>query len=327
MKKTSAWLEAHPSLGLALAAAATLCGVFLQCPAGGITATLPLGFCLYLAAAFFHRNVIFPPALAAVVALAYGFGLGIASPFAFAGLAALSALAAAGVLAFLRLIRQKKKALFLLPALALLALGAVLSCLFYGTPGAYLTADAEARDYAARRYPDQTFTRISGYRDPVANLRHFDFSYDYEGNTLTSIILFGDTVKDGFLEDRMAFSQEARRSDFIEALRDGEENILVEPDGFSEDLAARDVIPGVYGAYDAALEGDMCFSFTFRKEKTQKRDFALAIRDVLALLSEKGLTCHRLRFVALSSGAPVYECVTAPDTPQEELLDLITRVS
>ena len=325
MKKIAAWLDAHPSFALALSAVFTASGVVLGSPASGLAATLPVSFCLFLAAAWVRRGAIFSAVLTAVLSLAYGFGLGIASPFVFAGASVLSVLAAAGAVALVRLARRRKKALLFLPALVLTAGGILLPFLTCGTPSGYLAAGQDTRDYLAKRYPDQTFTRVVTYRDPAAKAWHADVSYTYEGNALTSVVLFGDTVTDGFLADRMAFSQETRRSTLIEALRTGEESILVEPDGFSGDLTARDVVPGVYGAYDQALEGEMCFSLTFRKEKTQKRDFALAIRDAMAILKDAGIDYHRIRFVALSAGEPVYECSVAPDTPQEELLDLITR--
>ena len=167
---------------------------------------------------------------------------------------------------------------------------------------------------------------MDGYRDPALEAWHCDCAYACEGNELSSVILFGDEVEDGFLKDRMALAQEPRRTAFIEALRDGEEGVLVEPDGYSDALAARDVIPGVYGESDPTLEEEMRFSVSFRREMTRKRDFALAIRDVTDTLREKGLTYDALRFVALSAGEPVYECTVSPDTAPEELLDLIVRV-
>lgn len=326
MKKIASWLAAHTSFALALSGVSVFFGVVLSCPSSALAATLPLGFCFFLAASLVSRGWIFQAVLAAVLSLAYAFGMGVASPFIFAGEALLSVLTALSLAACLRACKRSGKKALWIPAAVLLLLGAALPLVLYGTPAEYLAARTGARRYLETRYPDQVFTRVDGYRDPALNVWHCDCSYTYEGNSLSSVILFGENTKDGFLEDRVAFAQEPRRSALIEALRDGEEGVLVEPDGFSQALADRDVIPGVYGEEDAALNEEMRFSVTFRREKTQKREFALAIREVTELLREKNLSYDALRFVAVSAGEPVYECTVTPDIAPEELLDLIIRV-
>ncbi|MBP5288685.1 MAG: hypothetical protein J6Z79_02285 [Clostridia bacterium] len=324
MSHITKWLDARPSLAAALAGALLFLGAAAGCPVSGMVAVFPVSFCLFVAAFFLKGNLLFQGVLTAVFSLGCGFARGVSAPFVYGGAMLLLALAAAGLVACLKRVKQKK--LFWIFALLAALPGVILPLFLYGTPGAYLAAGARARAYLADRYPDQEFTAAESYRDPVLGVWHCDCSYLNEDNVLTSVILFGDTVEDGFLADRMAFSQEVRRSALIEALRDGKEEILTEPDGFSEELASREVVPGVYGKYDQTLEKEMRFSLTFRREKAQKQAFALAIRDTMDLLREKDLSYDALRFTAISAGAPVYECTVTGETAPEELMDLIRRI-
>ena len=254
MKKAVLWLYAHGPLARAVAAGLITLGVLLGCPAVGITATLPLSFCLFVPAALLCGPFLLPAAVSLILSLALGFGMRMASPFVFAGEMCLVALAASGLAVCLKkAVGEKKKKWFAAAAVLALA-GIVLPAVLYGAPWQYLSAGRRAKNYFAERYPDQSFTRICGYRDPLAGAWRFECDYVYDGNTLTSAVLFGkDGVEDGFLKDRVAFEQEPRRSALIEAFHDGEENVLVEPDGFSEALARQAVIPGVYGVCEPSL--------------------------------------------------------------------------
>ena len=322
MKAIKRWLSAHPSLAFALSGGVAAAGVAASCPASGFWATLPVGFLLFNLSALLCRSALFPPLFAVLAALVYGFGVQTASPLLFALAVLLSALAAEGIALCVKKTAGKKRLLLLVaPTL----LGVLLPMLFYGTPVSYHNALRDARAYLARRYPDQAFEQVKGSRDPGAAWR-CECTYLYEGNPCTSVILFGKTVDDGFLRDRMEKAQETCRSRLIEALRDSEEGVLVEPAGVSEALLERDVVPGVIGSYDPALEGEMDFTLTFRREKTQKRAVALSVKYVTELLREKGLTYHTLRFVAVSAGEPVYACTVTPSTAPEELMDLVTRL-
>ncbi|MBQ3866228.1 MAG: hypothetical protein II776_04945 [Clostridia bacterium] len=329
MKKIFARLQRYPAVATALSAIAAAAGAALSVPTAGPVSGLPLGFFLLVFACLFKTGVFTAPPVAAAVAAAFCWGLGVSSPWAYTLAVAASSLAAAGLAVLLRRFfgKAKKDRYLLLPAVLFLAVGAALPFLVCGAPWSQVSAGREARDYLETRYPDQTFARVFTYRDPVALAWRSDADFVYEGNTLTSTLLFGEKTEDGHLADRMALCMETRRSAFIEALREGEENVLVEPDGFSDELRQREVIPGVYGAYDPVLEPEMDFTVTFRREKTQKRDLALAVRDEMDLLASKGLTYHRITFVALSAGERVFTCAVTPRTEAGEILDLIQRVS
>ena len=70
----------------------------------------------------------------------------------------------------------------------------------------------------------------------------------------------------------------------------------------------------------------MCFTVTFLRAMDQKREVKLAVAGALKLLREKGLRFYAIRFVAENVGEPLFTVTVTPDTPEEQVMDLITRV-
>lgn len=297
-------------------------GVYLAYPIHGIVATLP--FC-FLASAFAYwisDRLWVHLGTVGAIAFFYGMTTGFYDPFTFALFSVLSALLASFCVGAVRSLLKGKK---LLPVLALIlvVLGAfALPFVFSGTPTALLSAQKDTKDYLSSTYPDQKFEDVTVYYNLREGCYAAEVEYLFEGNDLTSSILFSEKVRDGFLDDFVSWMQEKRKSYLIDVVKKSEEDVLIHSAGLAE-KTPDGVFHGYYGKVGTEMEPLFHFDATFREEKPERRDFAEACRNVMATIKENDFDYGSITFYALDAGNVVYECTVTPETDPELVLSLV----
>lgn len=297
-------------------------GVYLAYPVHGIVATLPFCFLASILAYLVFNGLGILLATVGAIAFFYGLTTDFYDPFSFALFSVLSTLFAAfavrGVCSFLK----KKKFLPILSVVAFTAGAILIPFVFSGTPSAFLSAEKEAKAYFSTTYPDQKFEEITVYYNLRESCYLAEVEYLYEGNDLTSSVLFSEELRDGFLDDFVSWMQEKRKSHLIDVVKKSEEDVLIHSAGLAE-KTPDGIFHGYYGKVGAEMEPLFHFSATFREEKPERRDFADACRSVMATIEENDFVYGSITFYALDAGNVVYECTVTPETDPETVLSLV----
>jgi len=326
MKKIWSYLQEEcfnrKNLRILCSACVITAGVYLSFPEKGLLATLPLAVPFYLGAYFLFPNVPFCFLISFAMAWIYGtMGL-LPHPVLFAAVCALSSFLAAvcgkGICTF----RNGKKGIWIPVAVLCLAASCALPFFYLGTPFAHSDAKNKIEDYLQTHYPDQSFSQVSvhylllekGYRALV--------SYDYQGNTLSSELFFGDEVQDGFLKDFTDRMMEKRKNIMIEIFRKNGFSVITEVTGLYG-YDSEQVLQGSYGTVDENIIPKMHFSVTFRQEKPDRKEFAEACSGVIQALWGERLDYGMITFYALDAGNVVSRC----DYPCGEAFDVTSLLS
>ena len=297
-------------------------GVYLAYPIRGIVATLPFCFVAAFLAYLVSDHLLVHLITTAAIAFFYGLTTDFYDPFSFAFWSALSALLATFAARSLRAVLKGKKIFPILSLIVLILGGVFVTFVFSGTPAAFLTAEKDAEAYCAATYPDQKFEEITVYYNFRQSCYAAEVEYLYEGNDLTSSILFTEKVKDGFLDDFVSWMQEKRKSHLIDVVKKSEEDVLINSAGLAE-KTPDGVFHGYYGLVGTEMEPLFHFSATFREEKPERRAFADACRNVMKTINENEFDYGSITFYALDAGNVVYECTVTPETDPELVLSLV----
>lgn len=297
-------------------------GVYLAYPVHGIVATFPLCFFTAILAYLVFDRIGILVATAASIAFFYSLTTDFYDPFSFAIFTALSTLLAVFAVRGIRLF-PKKKAVSVLSVAALTAGAVLIPFLFCGTPSAFLSAQKDAKEYFAKTYPEQKFEEITVYYNLRERCYLAEVEYLYEGNDLTSSVLFSEKIRDGFLDDFVSWMQEKRKSHLIDVVKKSEEDVLINSAGLAE-KTPDGIFHGFYGKVGTEMEPLFHFSATFREEKPERREFADACKAVMATIAENDFVYGSITFYALDAGNVVYECTVTPETDPETVLSLVT---
>ncbi len=294
-------------------------GIYLAYPVHGILATFPVCFVFSVLAFLLNDCLGMHLTSAAGIAFFYSLMTDFYDPFIFTLFCAASAFLAALTVRSIRALSKGKK-IFLF--LSLVVAGSVLTVLLSGTPSSFLSAEKDAREYLNKTYPDQKFEAVTVYYNARKKCYAAEVEYLYEGNILSSSVLFSKNVEDGFLDDFVSWMQEKRKSVFIDVVKKSGEDVLINSAGLTE-KTFDGIFRGSYGIFGTEMEPLFHFSATFREEKPERVDFADACRNVMDTMKEQGFDYGSVTFYALDAGNVVYECTVTPETDSELVLSLI----
>ncbi len=297
-------------------------GIYLSYPIHGIVSTLPIGFIIYFFAYLVFDQLGVHVAAVAGIAFFYGLTTDFYDPFSFALCSALSALFAAFAVRLIRAVKNGKKLLPLLSLAAILAGAVIIPFVFSGTPSGLIAAQKDTKAYLSSTYPEQKFEEVTVYYNLRERCYAAEVVYLFEGNDLTSSILFSEKVEDGFLDDFVSWMQEKRKSHLIDVVKKSQEDVLINSAGLAEKTPDGS-FRGYYGKVSTELEPLFHFSATFREEKPERRDFADACRAVMETIRENEFDYGSITFYALDAGNVVYECTVTPETDPELVLSLV----
>lgn len=298
-------------------------GVYLAFPERGLAATFPLLFVFAFAAGFCYPVLWFCSLAGGGIALLYGVMANFPVPALFAVFClAESFLGAFSVRLIRRAIAEKKVKTVALFAF-LLVISLILPLIFAGTPFAYLREREKALDYLQKNYPDQKFSRVVFYFNPSSRDYHATVYYDNEGNALSSDLIFGTTVQDGYRKAYSDYVLIRHKSDLIRVFQEREFSVTTEEGELL--LERSDPVPGAYGTLSKEILPLTCYAVTFRDEKPERRDFAAACGEALRALQEEEIPFGRLTFFGLDAGKVIYRCEVTQETKPEETLSLVTR--
>ncbi|MBQ3075053.1 MAG: hypothetical protein IJC26_03205 [Clostridia bacterium] len=297
-------------------------GVYLAYPIRGIVATFPLCFFFSVIAYFFTDRLWIHLTTAGGIAFFYSMMTDFYDPFSFALYVVASALLAAFALRLLRAFPKKKKLLIFLGLVLLIAVSALLSTVFCGSPSSFRKAEKDTADYLSYTYPEQKFEEVTVYYNLRNRCYAAEVDYLFEGNMLTSTVLFTEDVRDGFLDDFVSWMQEKRKSLLIDVVKTGTEDVVITSSGLTE-KTSDGVFHGSYGSLGAEMEPLFHFTATFREEKPERRGFAEACKNVMSVLKENGFDYGSITFYALDAGNVVYQCTITPETDPELVLSLV----
>jgi len=297
-------------------------GVYFAYPVHGLVATLPLCFVFALLAYFVSDRLSVHLVTTALIAFFYSLTTDFYDPFSFTLFCTLSALAGAFAARWIRAFSKGKKILLSFGIVGMIAVGILCPLLFSGTPAALLSAEKDADAYLSSTYPEQKFETVTVYYNFREQCYAAEVEYLFEGNVLSSPILFSEKVQDGFLVDFVSWMQEKRKSVLIDVLKKSEEDPVVDSSGLAE-RTPDGVYTGSYGSLGTQMEPLFHFSATFREEKPDRRGFAEACKNVMATLKENGFDYGSFTFYALDAGNVVYECTVTPETDPELVLSLV----
>ncbi len=297
-------------------------GVYLAYPVHGIVATFPLCFLFSAFAYVVSPHLSVHLGSTAAIAFFYGLTTDFYDPFSFAFFCAGGALCAALLIRLIRSFSKGKKLLLSLGAVLLVAAGIALPIIFSGTPSAFLEARKDTEQYLSTTYPQQKFEEVTVYYNLRERCYAAEVEYLFEGNDLTSTILFSQKMEDGFRDDFVSWMQEKRKSLLIDVVKKSSEDVLINSAGLAQ-MPKDGVFHGSYGVFGTEMEPLFHFSATFREEKPQRRDFADACRAVMATAEENNFDYGSITFYALDAGNVVYECTVTPETDPELVLSLV----
>ncbi len=297
-------------------------GVYFAYPIRGIVATFPLCFFFSILGYLVFDSLKAHCATSAAIAFFYSLMTDFYDPFSFTVFVVASALFAAFTVRFFKAFPQGKKIVLSLGICAMLFLGVFGTTVICGTPMGFLKAKKEVSEYLSRTYPNQSFENVTVYYNLRERSYEAQVEYLFEGNDLVSTITFSKEIRDGFLEDFVSWMQEKRKSVFIDVLKNGTEDVVVNSSGLAE-KTPDGVFRGSYGSIDSEMEPLFHFSVTFREEKPERRDFADACRLVMATINEHHFDYGSVTFYALDAGNVVYECTVTPETDPELVLSLV----
>ena len=305
-----------PVFRLAAALLLLLFGAWLAVPSRGFVATLPLFLPFALAAAFCEKRptVLLPAAFFS--GLLFGTALEIEDDKLLRGAVFGLFLLLCAWLCFFA-VRFLKKKTVLSAILAVLALAAALGLhLFWnGTPWENRSRDREAAAYLAEKYPTQTFTRTATWRDRKTGVYRTQADFVHEGNDLSALIVWGETVEDGYFDVLAGRACDKALTGFLDALRDRvDAPFTVGPLRLSvsaADLAAVQSLP------DGILPEEWAPYLVVPvelKEQTKKREFDECAGQVLKVLQEAGLPFRELVILGTSGSQERYTVRLQPDS-------------
>ena len=297
-------------------------GVYLAYPFHGIVATLPLCFLCSAVAFLVSDHLAVHLASTAAIAFFYGLTTDFYDPFSFALFCTGASLCSAIAIRCLRALPKGKKALKVLGAVTVTGIAVALPMIFGGTPTAFLAVREDTGAYLSKTYPQQEFERVTVYYNLRERCYAAEVEYLFEGNDLTSSILFSEKIKDGFQDDFVSWMQEKRKSLLIDVVKKSAEDVVIDSAGL-ETKPEDGVFYGSYGVFGTQMEPLFHFSATFREEKPERREFAEACKAVMATVKENGFDYGSITFYALDAGNVVYECTVTPETDPELVLSLV----
>lgn len=293
-------------------------GVYLSFPQRGSLATLPLLYFFGLLAYVCRPSLVFCTLLPAAVAAFYG-KMAVLPDFWLFGLyAGLSCLLAGVTVRGLRLAFLKKKKLWLLSLLCLLP-AVLLSVTFWGTPTCYNEQYARLTSYFEETYPDQRVDGYSLYHRPFSSTYHAVVTYPVQDGKLDSVLTLTESgIEDGFRQDFARRHTEDYKADLIAALSDtAAESLYFDSLGFTDAGNQRVVYHGAFGTQREEYYPDAKFQATFRREFSNRREFARAVTDTLLLLQEKEILFGEILFLSMDGDVPQYRCPVQFSDPIE----------
>lgn len=297
-------------------------GIYFAYPMNGIVATFPLLYLASLLAYLMSPHLSVHLLTAFAIASFYSMTTAFYSAFFYGGYALLAALCAAVTVRCIRKLKEQKGILQILGLVLSFACGILLTFVFSGTPFGFSDATEHADSYLAKTYPEQKFREVTVYYNLREGAYAAEVEYLFEGNDLSSTVIFGEKVKDGFLDDFVSWMQEKRKSVLIDALKTGSEDVVVDSSGLAE-KTPDGVFHGSYGSLGNEMEPLFHFTATFREEKPDRRDFADACRAVMETLKQNGFDYGSITFHGLDVGNVIYTCTVTPDTDPELVLSLV----
>ena len=300
-------------------------GVYAAFPERESLASFPILFLLSIASFFFHPSFVFGAGAAFATAFVYGKMAGFSDFLFFSAFAALCAFCGCATAWALKMTAKKKYG-FLLLVLPLVAAGVALPLCLVGTPGERSAAEEAVSSYLSEKYPDQTFSDLLVYYDRAKDGYTVTASYDFNGNTLTSVLVYADGVtEDGFLSDFSGWMQEERKSELINLLKQGSNVIYADSEKMTENPEEM-TFRGSFGSEPKEMYPYLRFSVTFREEKPDKETFAKACREAVGLLREAEFSYGDITFRGLDAGRVAFECKVTPETTEEDVLSLIRYI-
>ncbi|MBR7165973.1 MAG: hypothetical protein IKD18_06815 [Clostridia bacterium] len=315
------WLPEKKSVRLLAATMLVTLGVWFNFPERGLPATFPLLFLFGFLGSLLYPALWFTPVASFAIAFFYGSMANFSEAGEFALFSLLSGLFSALLATALRNLKKSRIKYSVLFFLALIP-GLLAPFFFTGSPADYVSHHRFANTYLEENYPEQTFDSMIFYYDREEKAYRAAVSYDNEGNTLTSSLIFGETVEDGYRADYAEYVLRRHSSKLIEAFQAKNLSVVTEADTLL--FEREEPLPGTYGTLSEEILPKTAYFVTFREEKPKREAFRDAIAQALSALKEKEVVYGEITFYALDAGNVIYRCVATPELEEDAILAQIT---
>lgn len=219
---------------------------------------------------------------------------------------------------------KRKKGVFTAIGVALILLSVLSQLIYAGAPWKILSEKARAEEYLAKTYPNQIFSSVQVYFNPKERSYKVLCSYEYEENVLSSVLVLGERIEDGFLVDFAERAGSDLRAELILLLRDGgAENFEVASAAIPPLFAESAPIYGVYGAEPSEeVIAMMEYTVVLQGSYHQKRVFAASLEKILTVLREEKFSYSSITFIASNAERELFSCTVNPETAPEEIFSL-----